>query len=274
MNSSPVVIITGASSGIGEKTALLLGEEGYRVVLAARRIDRLEKLAGRIRQSGGEALAVGLDLSKKDQIINLVNRVHDQFGRIDILVNNAGSARHLWLDEQSLEEDIHQQLQVNLVGMILLTRLVLPGMLAAGRGQIIHVSSVAAWVGVPTYTIYNAGKFGARGFLASLRRELRGSGVVVSEIFPGGVDTDFALDPRVKWKTTTVTPAFALASPQSVANRILWLVRRRRKKAVIPRIMWLAIWADAHFPGFVGWLFSFYFFTRDGVRYSWRHRPD
>ena len=274
MNSSPVVIVTGASSGIGEKTALILGEEGYLVILAARRIDRLEKLADQIRQSGGEALAVGLDLSKKDQIINLVKRVHDQYGRIDILVNNAGSARHLWLDEQSLEDDIHKQLQVNLIGMIQLTRLVLPGMLAAGRGQIIHVSSIAAWVGVPTYTIYNAGKFGTRGFLASLRRELRGTGVVVSEIFPGAVDTDFALDPRVKWKTTTVTPAFALASPQSVANRILWLIRRRRRMAVIPRIMWLAIWADAHFPGFVGWIFSFNFFTRDGVRYTWRHKPD
>lgn len=274
MKSSPVVIVTGASSGIGEKTALLLGEEGYRVVLAARRIDRLEKVADQIRQAGGEALVIGLDLSRIDQIINLVNRVHDQYGRIDILVNNAGSARHLWLDDQTLEDDIQKQLQVNLVGMIQLTRLVLPGMLAEGRGQIIHVSSIAAWVGLPTYTIYTAVKFGARGFLASLRRELRGTGVVVSEVFPGAVDTDFGLDPLVKWKTTTVTPAFALASPQSVAKRILWLVRRRRKMTVIPRIMWLAIWANAHFPGFVGWLFSFYFFTRDGVRYSWRHRPD
>ena len=244
------------------------------MVLAARRLDRLEKLAAQIRQAGGEALAVGLDLSQKDQIINLVDRVHDHFGKIDILVNNAGSARHLWLDEQSLDDDIQKQLQVNLIGMIQLTRLVLPGMLAAGRGQIIHVSSIAAWVGVPTYTIYNAGKFGTRGFLASLRRELRGTGVVVSEIFPGAVDTDFGLDPRVSWKTTTVTPAFALVSPRSVANRILRVIRTRRRKTVIPSIMWLAIWADTFFPGFVGWVFSFYFFTRDGVRYSWRHRPD
>lgn len=274
MKSSPVVIVTGASSGIGEKTALTLAAEGYRVVLAARRIDRLERIEEQIRQSGGEAQAVRLDLSQKDQILNLVDRVRDLYGRIDILVNNAGSARHVWLDELSLEDDIEKQLQVNLIGMIQLTRLVLPVMLEAGRGQIIHVSSAAAWVGIPTYTIYSAGKYGGRGFMASLRRELRGTGVVVSEIFPGGVDTDFGADPRVKWKTRAVTPAFALASPQDVADRILGLIRRRNKLAVVPRIMWLAIWADAHFPGFVAWLLSKNFYTQDGIRYSWQQRSE
>lgn len=274
MDTSPVVIVTGASSGIGEKTALLLGQEGYRVVLAARRIERLDALAEQIRQAGGEALSVALDLSETDQIINLVDRVRDQYGRIDILVNNAGSARHVWLDELSLEEDIEKQLQVNLIGMIQLTRLVLPEMVAAGRGQIIHVSSIVAWVGVPTYSIYAAGKFGARGFLASLRRELRGTDVVVSEVFPGGVDTDFGQDPRVKWEAKEVTPSFALASPLSVAKRILGLIRSRRRLSVIPRIMWLAIWAEALFPGLVSWILSFSFFTRDGVRYSWGQRSD
>lgn len=270
MEPSPVVIVTGASSGIGEKTALTLGAEGYRLILAARRIDRLNQVVDQIRQSGGEALAVSMDLSKLDQIVNLVNKAHDHYGRIDILVNNAGSASHLWLDELSLEDDIQRQLQVNLVGMIQLTRLVLPGMLAVGKGQIIHVSSIVAWVALPTYSIYSAVKFGARGFLASLRRELRGTGVVVSEVFPGGVDTEFAVDPRVKWETSNVTPGLALASPQDVANRILRLIRSRRKRAVIPRIMGVVIWADAHFPRFVSWVLSLYFYTRDGVRYSWR----
>lgn len=274
MNSAPVVIITGASSGIGEKTALTLGKENYRLVLAARRVDRLEKLVDQIRQAGGEALAVGLDISEKDQVINLVDKAHEHYGRIDILVNNAGSARHLWMDELSIEDDISKQLHVNLIGMIQLTRLVLPEMLAAGRGQIIHVSSIAGWVGIPTYTIYNAAKFGSRGFMTGLRRELRGTGVAVSEIFPGAVDTDFAVDPDVKWKTRTVTPAFALASSQAVASKIHRLIQNRHKIAVIPGIMWLAIWADTLFPRFVSWVLSQYFFTRDGIRYSWRHRAD
>ena len=274
MNSAQVALITGASSGIGEKVALNLGAAGYRVVLAARRIDRLEKLAAQIRRSGGDALAAILDLSNPNQITELVDRIHQHYGEIDLLVNNAGSARHLWFDEQSLEEDIQGQIQVNLIGMIQLTREVLPDMLRAGRGQIIYVSSIAAWVGVPTYSIYNAGKFGARGFMASLRRELRGTGVVVSEIFPGAVDTDFAMDPQIKWKTRTVTPAFALVSAQAVADRILQMIRSRRRKAYIPRFMWAAIWMDAHFPGLISWLLSRYFYIHDGVRYSWRQRPD
>jgi short-subunit dehydrogenase len=274
MTNQPVAIITGASSGIGEKTALTLADNGYRVVLAARRLNRLEEIAGQIRNQGGEVLSVQLDLSQLDQIQKLVDQTRKAFGQIDILINNAGSARHLWLDEQSLEQDIQQQLQINLIGMIQLTRLVLPFMVAAGSGQIIHLSSVASWVGVPTYSIYNASKFGARGFMASIRRELRGTGVTISEIFPGAVDTEFGQDPEVSWKTTTVTPKFALLSPQSVADTILRVIRMRKSRAVIPGFMWLAIWADTHIPGFVSWVLAKYFYTLNGIRYTWRQRKE
>lgn len=270
----PVVIITGASSGIGETAAITLANKGYRVVIAARRKDRLEEIAEQIRKNGGEVLPLQLDLSKVGQIRDLVERTRNVFGRIDILVNNAGSARHLWLDEQSLEEDIETQLQVNLIGMIQLTRLVIPEMVASGSGQIIHISSIASWMGVPTYTIYNASKFGSRGFMSSLRREMRGTGVTISEIFPGAVDTEFGQDPDVDWKTTTVTPKFALLSPQSVADQILKMILRKKTRSVIPGFMWLAIWADAHFPGIVGWILSKYFYSSNGVRYSWRQRKE
>ena len=270
----PVVIITGASSGIGKKTALTMADNGYRVVIAARRKKRLENIAEQIRGRGGEVLPVQLDISKVDQIRDLVERTKEAFGRIDILVNNAGSARHLWLDEQSVEDDIQVQLQVNLIGMIQLTRLVVPDMVAAGSGQVIHISSIASWVGIPTYSIYNAGKFGSRGFLTSLRRELRGTGVTVSEIFPGAVDTEFGQDPEVNWETTTVTPKFALLSPQSVANQILKMVQRKMTRSVIPWFMWFAIWGEAHFPGFVSWILSKYFYTSGGVRYTWRQSKE
>ncbi len=268
----PVVIITGASSGIGEAAASLLGKNGYRVVLAARRKGRLLELADQIISGGGEAKAVPTDLSDSLQIQNLVDQTLASYGRIDILINNAGSARHLWLDEQTIDGDIQTQLQVNLIGMIQLTRLVLPGMVAAGSGQIIHISSIASWVGVPTYSIYNASKFGSRGFLASLRRELRGSGVTVSEIFPGAVDTEFGRDPEVSWKTTTVTPKFALLSSRAVADKILKLIHNKKTRSVIPGFMWFAIWADAHFPRFISWVLSKYFYIEDGERYSWRER--
>ena len=270
----PVVIITGASSGIGEKAALTLAKNGFRVVIAARRQNRLEEIAEQIRKMGGEVLPVQLDLSQIDQIRNLVEITKNAFGQIDILVNNAGSARHLWLDEQSLEEDIQDQLQVNLIGMIQLTRLVVSEMVAAGSGQIIHISSIASWVGVPTYSIYNASKFGSRGFMTSLRRELRGTGVIVSEIFPGAVDTEFGQDPDVNWKTTTVTPKFALLSAQSVADQIMNMIRRKKTRSVLPGIMWFAIWGDTHFPGIISWILSKYFYTSDGVRYTWRQRKE
>jgi short-subunit dehydrogenase len=272
--ANPVVIITGASSGFGEKAAITLAKKGYRVVIAARRQNRLEEIAEQIRKMGGEVLPVQIDLSQVDQIRDLVERTRSVFGQIDILVNNAGSARHLWLDEQSLEDDIQDQLQVNLIGMIQLTQLVIPDMVEAGSGQIIHISSIASWVGVPTYSIYNASKFGSRGFLASLRRELRGTGVTISEIFPGAVDTEFGQDPDVSWKITTVTPKFALLSAQSVADKILDMIQRKKTKSVIPGFMWLAIWADAHIPGFVSWVLSKYFYSSDGVRYTWRQRKE
>ena len=271
---TPVVIITGASSGIGETAAITLANKGYRVVIAARRKDRLEEIAEQIRKIGGEVLPLQLDLSQVGQIRDLVERTRNVFGRIDVLVNNAGSARHLWLDEQSLEENIQTQLQVNLIGMIQLTRLVIPEMVASGSGQIIHISSIASWVGIPTYTIYNASKFGSRGFMSSLRRELRGTGVTISEIFPGAVDTEFGQDPDVNWKTTTVTPKFALLSPKFVADQILEMILRKKTRSVIPGFMWLAIWADAHFPGVVGWILSKYFYSSNGVRYSWRQRKE
>jgi len=269
-----VAIITGASSGIGEKAAITLAKNGYRVVIAARRQNRLEEIAEQIRKLGGEVLPIQVDLSQVDQIWDLVERTKSVFGQIDILVNNAGSARHLWLDEQSLEYDIQNQLQVNLIGMIQLTRLVIPDMVEAGAGQIIHISSIASWVGVPTYSIYNASKFGSRGFLAGLRRELRGSGVTISEIFPGAVDTEFGQDPEVSWKTTTVTPKFALLSAQSVADKILVMIQRKKTTSVIPGFMRFAIWADAHIPGFISWVLSKYFYTSDGERYTWRQRKE
>jgi len=268
--NKPVVLITGASSGIGANTALTLGKNGYRVVLAARRKDRLDEIADQIRGGGGEAISVQLDMSRVEQVKNVVTMIRGEYGAVNILVNNAGSARHLWLDEQSLESDIQMQLQVNLVGMIQLTRAVLPDMLAAGDGQIIHVSSIASWVGIPTYSIYNASKFGSRGFFEGLRRELRGTGVVISEVFPGAVDTEFAQDPKVTWKTTTVTPKFALLSTQAVADKIFQMIQKKKTKSVIPGIMWLAIRANAYFPGFVSWVLSKYFYTENGKRYSWR----
>ncbi len=267
--TQPVVLITGASSGIGAATALLLGSKGYRVVLAARRLERLEELAGVIREKGGEALVFQVDMSQLDQIQRLVDQSLQAYGQIDILVNSAGFGKLVWLDEQSLDE-IALQIQVNLVGAIQLTRSVLAGMLSRGSGQIIQIASIASWVGLPTYSIYAATKFGMRGFIESLGREVRGTGVAVSGVYPGAVDTEFDQHAGVDWKTTRVTPDWLLISAEDLAKRIYQVIIRKKTISVIPGVMLLPVWLNAHFPGFVSWVLSHYFYRKDGKTIAWR----
>jgi len=156
-----VVIATGASSGIGEATARHFAREGCKLVLAARRLDRLNAVAAEIHALGGEACVVQTDLSQLCQIESLVSTVLSKYGQIDILLNNAGFGRLNWLDQLALVEDIQSMLAVNLEAVIAATRLVLPSMLERGRGHIINLASLASFIPTPTYTIYSASKAGA-----------------------------------------------------------------------------------------------------------------
>ena len=165
-----VVLITGASSGFGMDAARLFARQGCKVVLAARRIDRLQALAESIQAEGGEALAIPVDVTNRHEIDSMVQATLDVFGRIDILFNNAGFGRLNWLEELEPERDIETQVQVNLLGTILTTRAVLPHMLARQEGHIINMSSMAGMIAAPMYTIYAATKFGVRAFTDALRR--------------------------------------------------------------------------------------------------------
>ena len=267
--SQPVAIITGASSGIGEAAARALSGNGYRVVLAARRKERLNSLVSKIREGGGEALAIPTDLRQLDQIQHLVESTLQAYNRIDVLVNSAGYGKLVWLDEQT-QDDIQDQLQVNLVGAIQITREVLPLMIAQHGGHIIHIASIASWVGLPTYSIYAATKFGLRGFLESLRRELRGTGITVSGIYPGAVDTEFDQHAGVHWKTTRVTPNWLLLTADDVAHQILKVIKKKKNNAINPGIMRLAVWINASFPETVSWLLAKFFYRKEGKTVAWR----
>src|SRR5581483_4808564 len=187
-----VVIITGASSGFGEDAARLFAKEGCKVVLAARRIDRLQDLAERIQKEGGEAIAVPVDVTERADIDNMVETAIDLYGQVDILFNNAGFGRHDWLENLDPNRDIETQVDANLLGLINATRAVVPHMLERGSGHIINMSSVAGWIAVPTYTIYASTKFGVRGFTDALRRELAPAGIRVSGIYPAFARTEFS----------------------------------------------------------------------------------
>ncbi|OQY28455.1 MAG: hypothetical protein B6I38_09110 [Anaerolineaceae bacterium 4572_5.1] len=261
--SSPVIIITGASSGIGAATAQLFAAEGYRVVLAARRMDRLLVLSNEIKESGGEALPLQTDVSQVTQLENLIEQTLEHYGQIDILVNNAGFGRLIWLDDQDLKDDIAAQIQVNLTGVIQASRLVLPHMIERQRGHIINISSVAAWVAPPTYSVYAATKFGIRGFTEGLRREVKELGISVSAIYPGAVTTEFEEHARVNWEAEAITPSGFLLTAEDVAQSVLRIASNKRRGLTIPWSMNVAIWVNVHFPGFVDWVLS-KFFNRKG----------
>jgi len=150
-----VVIVTGASSGIGEATAREFAKEGAKVVLAARRVDRLESLAKEIVAMGGgaEALVVQADLSKLEDIQSLITKTLEKYGRIDVLVNNAGFGRLDWLENLDPVKDIQSQFDVNVLGVIQTTRQALPIMIKQRSGHVINMCSMAGLVATRTYTI-------------------------------------------------------------------------------------------------------------------------
>ena len=249
-----VVIITGASSGIGEASALRFAEEGCWVVLAARRMERIRDLAVRIKNVGGKALAVQTDVSQPDSLSNLVHTVLAEWGQIDLLFNNAGFGRLRFLDELDPIQDIETQLRVNLLGLIQLTQMVLPQMLKRGSGHIINMASIAGLVAMPTYSIYAATKYAVRGFTDALRREVGVWGVHVSGIYPGAVETEFDMHSGAKRKTGIHTPGILTLSADEVAREIIKLAYHPRRMVVIPRIMMPAIWFSWHFPGVTDWI--------------------
>ena len=177
-------VITGASSGIGAATARALAGEGYRTVLAARRLDRLEELAAEI---GGEAIA--LDVADPDSVAALAARVE----RCDVLVNNAGGALGLDPVAEADEEQWLQMYESNVMGTMRMTRALLPCLLESGDGHVVTVTSIAA---IETYrggAGYNAAKHAQRAMLRVLRLELLGQPVRFTEIAPGMVETEFSV---------------------------------------------------------------------------------
>jgi short-subunit dehydrogenase len=252
--SKPVVIVTGASSGIGEATARLFGAEGYRVVLAARRLDRLQGLQKEIESKGGEALPIETDVSDAKSIQALIDKTLAAYKQIDVLFNNAGFGRTKWLEEMDPEKDIAAQIQVNLIGVIQTTRAVLPHMIERRKGSIINMCSLSGFVGTPTYTIYAASKFGVRGFSDALRREVGVWGIKVSVIYPGGVATEFGSHTGAARKTGITTPAALRMTPEGVAKAVVSAARRPVRARILPGISRVGVLFAAAFPGVNDWL--------------------
>jgi short-subunit dehydrogenase len=252
--TSPVIVITGGSSGIGEATARLFAKHGYRVVIAARRYERLEAVAAEIESAGGQAFPVAVDVGNWEEIQSMVQRVLQRYNCIDILFNNAGFGRVGWLEELEIEGDIENQVRVNLLGVIHTTRAVLPHMIAQRKGHVINMSSLAGLVATPTYSLYSATKFGVRGFTEAIRREVGLYNIHVTGIYPGSVVTEFKQLSGAKRKTGATTPSWLKLSPAQVAEAVFKVSRKPRRTVIFPAPMRLTIWLNALAPGLVDWI--------------------
>ena len=183
-----VVIVTGAGRGIGRAIALALGEAGVRVALAARSEGEIRSVAQEIRGKDGDAVAIAVDLSRDDEMGRLVKQTVKEWGPVDILVNNAGWGKTATVIDSRVE-DWDRTLQINLRAPMVLTRLVLPGMIAKKSGAIVNIGSISSKAGTANTSAYSASKFGMLGFTQSLFEEVREHGIKVSIILPGFVDT-------------------------------------------------------------------------------------
>jgi dehydrogenase/reductase SDR family protein 7B len=188
MFKDKVVWITGASSGIGEALAEELAKQGAILVLTARRAERLEALKQRMPQPSKVLILPG-DLQDPNGIVPLAQKAEALVGKVDVLINNAGISQRSKALEASIE-DVRRLMEINFFAPIALTNAVLPGMLKRGSGTIVILSSVAGYVGTPLRSSYSASKHAVRGYYDSLRAELDGTGVGVTIVCPGYINTE------------------------------------------------------------------------------------
>jgi NADP-dependent 3-hydroxy acid dehydrogenase YdfG len=184
-----VALVTGASSGIGEATAVALAREGAAVALGARRADRLEALKGRIESDGGRAAAIEVDVSDEAQARAFVDRAREELGGIDILVNNAGLML-LGPVTGADTEEWRRMVDVNILGLLYCSHAAIGPMAEQGSGHIVNLSSVAGRVASLGSAVYNLTKWGVGGFSEGLRQEVLHAGIRVTIIEPGFVETE------------------------------------------------------------------------------------
>ncbi len=221
-----VVVITGASSGMGEATALLLTARGAKVVLGARRLDRLEALADRIAKAGGEAAYAATDVKRRADLTHLVNLACERYGKLDVLVNNAGIGPISPLDDLRIE-DWEEMIDINIKGVLCGIAAALPVFRKQGFGQFVNIASTAGIVIKPGMAVYAGTKFAVRAITEGLRQEA-GDKLRVTIISPGFVRTEFAesmTDPVMKAQIVSTMDKMAI-SPDAIARAIAFAIEQ------------------------------------------------
>lgn len=249
--SDEVVLITGATAGIGEATAHRFAEEGSKVILTGRRENRLEKVKRDILEKvpSASVFSIRLDVQDIKQIESLKQNLPEDFRQVTILVNNAGLALGRNHIENTPMSDVQRMIQTNVIGLMAMTKVFVEDMRARDHGHIINIASISSHYTYPGGTVYCASKFAVQGFTESLRQELVSSGVRVTQVSPAAVNTEFSLV-RLgqKEKADKVyegwTPLFA----DDIADNILYVATRPKHVAIGEMI----VWSTNQSPGFAG----------------------
>ncbi|MDB6077489.1 MAG: oxidoreductase [Akkermansiaceae bacterium] len=221
-----VIAITGASGGIGEAAALLLAARGAKVVLGARRSDRLADLVSRIEAAGGEAIFACIDVRRREDLANLVQAACDRYGKLDVLVNNAGVAPLSPLDDLQVGE-WEEMIDVNIKGVLYGIAAALPVFRRQGFGQFVNIASTAGLKTVPNQAVYSGTKFAVRAISEGLRQEA-GDKLRVTVVSPGLVWTDLidgVTDPAIREQLAASREKFAI-SPDAIARGIAFAIEQ------------------------------------------------
>jgi short-subunit dehydrogenase len=244
-----VAVVTGASSGIGEATAEKLSREGYSLALIARRVDRLDQLADRIRGQGGEATVLPTDLSDERECSRVFERVEAVLGSVDVLVNNAGLGWYGY-SETMPWETARQMIEVNMASLTKLTLMFLSEMKERGKGHIINIGSIAGSIPSQGVALYSATKAFVDALTTSLCRELAGTNVKVSVVRAGAVATPFYDVASDSPSSPRIPVEWLAIQPETVADRVWELIRKPSRIIYVPRILRIVPWVELT----LGWL--------------------
>jgi len=252
-----IAVITGASSGIGEATAIALAQADAHVVLLARNATKLQLLAEKIVSSGGQASAYPVDLTNAQAVTQISNAIVQEIGIPDILINNAGSGQWKHTEDTTPQEAI-DMMAAPYFAAFNITHALLPHMLKQKWGFIINITSASAYFAMPGATTYTTARWAMRGFNEALRADLHNTGIRVMLIAPGKVDTPyFKNNPNTENRIPTVAtlkPFYNTLTPNQVASAIVKGILKNKREVIIPFSMKLTVWVARIFPRPIEWL--------------------